>query len=99
MNYFLLEAKVNHLFVFPFHRDIVGTKFETLAYANDETYAIFGKLPVHKKSETIWVELSRQYLEEKKWLEVVMLDHISEMDLIEDIEQSLLLALRCLKFA
>ena len=103
MNYFPLEAKVNHLFVFPFHHDIVGTKFGTLAHANyitvSWTYAILGKLPVHKRFEMIWVELFRQYLEEKKWLEVVMLDHILEMDLIEDIEQSLLLALRCLKFA
>ena len=39
MNYFLLEAKVNHLFVSPFHHDIVGTEFGTLllAYA---TYVI-----------------------------------------------------------
>ena len=39
MNYFPLEAKVNHLFVSPFHHDIVGTEFGTLllAYA---TYVI-----------------------------------------------------------
>ena len=33
MNYFLLEAKVNHLFVSPFHHDIVETKSGTLAHA------------------------------------------------------------------
>ena len=98
MNYFPLEAKVNHLFVSPFHHDIVGTKIETLAHAIyatiSWTYAIYLFIKGFK-----WFELFRQYLEEKKWLEVVMLGHILEMDLIEDIEQSLLLALRCLKFA
>jgi len=29
MSYFLLEAKVNRPFVFPFHLDIVGTKLGT----------------------------------------------------------------------
>ena len=57
MNYFLLEAKVSHLFVFPFHHDIVGTKFVTLVHANYitvfKTYAILGKLPVHKRFEMI----------------------------------------------
>ena len=33
MSYFLLEVKVNRLFVSPFHRDIVGTEFRILAHA------------------------------------------------------------------
>ena len=45
MNYFPLVAKVNHLFVSPFHHDIVGTEFETLAHAIyatiSWTYAIY----------------------------------------------------------
>ena len=33
MSYFLLEVKVNRLFVSPFHHDIVGTEFRILAHA------------------------------------------------------------------
>ena len=33
MSYFLLEVKVDRLFVSPFHRDIVGTEFRISAYA------------------------------------------------------------------
>ena len=97
MNYFPLEATP---FCFPFSSRYCWNWIRNFSPRN-LCYHILNlrNLPVHKRFEMIWVELFRQYLEEKKWLEVVMLGHILEMDLIEDIEQSLLLALRCLKFA